>query len=162
MKYSLRRTASPLHLAYKYDGGEGDVTGSRLTLGCDGAEMTLAVDLTGNFRIRDRTARAYVDAMALARDHHKLMYVQCHDNLVRARLVRAWEQVQQPRLRLALFMGAHGGGLYEVTPRSLLMGGVQLDVLSVLDFEALRSRSDRAWRPSGFQASGFRHSQAGW
>lgn len=161
MKQSLRKTPSALHLAYKYDGAAGDVTGSHLTLTSDGPVLTLAVDLTGNFRSRDRAARSYLDAMTLLRDHHKLKFVQCHDNLVRTRLVRAWEQVAHPQLRLALLMGARGGSLYEVMPRSLLMGGVQLDVLSVLDFQLLDVHGARGWRQPGFRASGFQHSQAG-
>lgn len=161
MKYSLRKTPSPLHLAYKYDGSPGDLTGSHLTLSCEGSLLTLAIDLAGNFRTRDRAGGAYLDAMVLARDHHKLKFVQCHDNLVRTRLVRAWEQVAHPRLRLALLMGSRGASLYEVTPRSLFMGGVQLDVLSVLDFRQPDALGSRGWRRSGFHASGFQHSQAG-
>lgn len=161
MKQSLRKTPSLLHLAYKYDGVGGDVTGSHLTLSCHGSVLTLSIDLTGNFRNRDRTGRAYLDAAVLAREHHKLKFVQCHDNLVRTRLVRAWEQVAHPQLRLALLMGSRGGSLYEVTPRSLLMGGVQLDVLSVLDFQQLEDQGSRGWRHSGFHASGFQHSRAG-
>jgi len=163
MKFSLRKTPSPLHLAYKYDGPGGDVMGSHLTLTCEGPVLTLAMDLTGNFRGRGpgRAGGACLDALALVRDHHKLRFVQCHDNLVRARLIRAWEQVAQPRLRLALLMGSRGAALYEVAPRSLLMGGVQLDVLSVLDADALQAQGSRGWRHSGFHASGFQHSQAG-
>jgi hypothetical protein len=161
MKQSLRKTPSLLHLAYKYDGVGGNVTGCHLTLNGEGSVLTLAVDLTGNFRHRDRAGRAYLDAATLVRDHHKLKFVQCHDNLVRTRLIRAWEQVAHPQLRLALLMGSRGTSLYEVMPRSLLMGGVQLDVLSVLDFHELEARSSRGWRHSGFQASGFQHSQAG-
>eukprot|EP01034_Spumella_vulgaris_P013291 gene13291-16951_t len=55
MKQSLRKTPSLLHLAYKYDGAGGDVTGSHLTLSCHGSLLTLAIDLAGNFRNRDRT-----------------------------------------------------------------------------------------------------------
>jgi hypothetical protein len=161
MKQSLRKTPSLLHLAYKYDGAGGNVTGCHLTLNCEGSVLTLAVDLTGNFRNRDHSGRTYQDAVTLARDHHKLKFVQCHDNLVRTRLIRTWEQVAHPQLRLALLMGSRGGSLYEVKPRSLLMGGVQLDVLSVLDFHELEARSSRGWRHSGFHASGFQHSQAG-
>ena len=47
-----------------------------------------------------------------------------------------------------------------VTPRSLLMGGVQLDVLSVLDFQQFDEPDSRHWRP-GFHASGFQPSRAG-
>ncbi len=161
MKQSLRKTPSPLHLAYKYDGAAGDIIASHLTLACEGPVLTLTMDLTCNFRGRDRTGGAYLDAVALARDHHKLKFVQCHDSLVRARLIRAWDQVAHPQLRLALLMGSRGASLYEVAPRSLLMGGVQLDVLSVLDVQALESRGSRGWRHSGFHASGFQHSQAG-
>ena len=97
MKHSLRKTPSLLHLVYKYDGAGGNVTGCHLTLSCEGSLMTLAVDLSGNFRARDRAIRTYLDAVTLARDHHKLKFVQCHDTLVRTRLVRAWEQVAHPR-----------------------------------------------------------------
>ena len=161
MMHSLRKTPSLLHLVYKYDGAGGNVTGCHLTLSCEGSLMTLAVDLSGNFRARDRATRTYLDAVTLARDHHKLKFVQCHDTLVRTRLVRAWEQVAHPRMRLALLMGSRGASLYEVTPRSLFMGGVQLDVLSVLDSAPRDAQASRGWRSSGFQASGFRHSQAG-
>jgi len=161
MKYSLRKTPSALHLAYKYDSAAGDITGSHLTLSREGSLLTVAIDLTGNFRTRDRTGSACQDAVTLAREHHKLKFLQCHDNLVRTRLVRAWEQVVQPRMRLALLMGSHGRCLYEVTPRSLFMGGVQLDVVSVLDFRRPDAAGSRAWRSSGFHASGFQHSQAG-
>lgn len=160
MKHSLRKTSAPLHLAYKYDGAAGDLTGSHLILTCEGPLLTFTIDLSGNFRTRDRTGGAYADAMTLLRDHHKLKFVQCLDNLVRTRLVRAWEQVEQPRMRLALLMGSRGGCLYEVTPRSLLMGGVQLDVMSVLDFQQFDELDCRHWRP-GFHASGFAPSRAG-
>lgn len=160
MKYSLRKTSAPLHLAYKYDAPAGNLAGSHLTLTCEGTLLTFTMDLAGNFRTRDRAGGAYADAVALVRDHHKLKFVQCHDNLVRTRLVRAWEQIAQPRMRLALLMGSRGGCLYEVTPRSLLMGGVQLDVLSVLDFQQFDEPDSRHWRP-GFHASGFQPSRAG-
>lgn len=81
---------------------------------------------------------------------------------MRTRLTRAWEQVVHPRMRLALLMWCpRGVSLYEVTPRSLFMGGVQLDVLSVLDSAPNENHGSRGWRSSGFQASGFQHSQAG-
>ncbi|MGE0496854.1 MAG: hypothetical protein AB7I35_07350 [Ramlibacter sp.] len=157
MKYSLRRTAAPLQVVYKYGGASDSLTGCHFTLEENGAELTLTADLTTNFRTRDRSADAYVDAVTLAREHHKLKYLQCHDNLLRARLVRAWERQRNPRLRLALDLGRRGLLLYAVVPRSLLMGGVQLDVLSVLEV-ARRDGSARGFGASGFRHSGFRPS----
>ncbi|HET6828949.1 MAG TPA: hypothetical protein VFH35_09735, partial [Ramlibacter sp.] len=91
--------------------------------------LTLDVDLEANLRARNKRSTWYVSAMFLARNPHKLKSLQCPDNLVRARLIRAWEQVPSPTLRLRLDLGGHGRFLYEVSPHSLFMGGVQLDVM---------------------------------
>jgi hypothetical protein len=128
MKHSLRKTPSHLHLVYKYGEAGGGVLGRNLVLSQEGSVLTLDVDLEANLRARNKRSSWYVSAMFLARNPHKLKSLQCPDNLVRTRLIRAWEQVPSPRLRLRLDLGGHGRFLYEVSPHSLFMGGVQLDV----------------------------------
>ena len=128
MKYSLRKTPSHLHLVYKYGEPGGGVLGRNLALTIEGHELMLDIDLEANLRARNKSSTWYVSAMYLARNPHKLKSVLCPDNLVRARLIRAWEQVANPVLRLRLDLGGHGNFVYEVSPHSLFMGGVQLDV----------------------------------
>lgn len=140
MKYSLRKTPSHLHLAYKYGEGSDGLMGRHFTLEVEEAVLTLAIDLTPNFHTRDKGASAYLDAVNLAHNHHKLRYLQCADNLVRARLIKAWEQVQQPQLRMCLELGQRGRYVYAVQPHSLFMGGIQFDVEDVLQDEPPRSR----------------------
>lgn len=128
MKYSLRKTPSHLHLVYKYGEPGGGVLGRNLVLSQEANLLTLDVDLEANLRARNKNSTWYVSAMFLAKNPHKLKSIQCPDNLVRARLIRAWEQVTSPRLLLRLDLGGHGRFLYEVSPHSLFMGGIQLDV----------------------------------
>ena len=133
MKHSLRQTPSHLHLAYKYGEAADSLLGRHFTLEVQGRDMTLSIDLTPNFHTRKKSSAPYVDAMNLAHNHHKLRFLQCSDNLVRSRLIKAWERVEQPRLRMCLDLGERGHYLYRVQPHSLFMGGIQLDVLEVLD-----------------------------
>jgi hypothetical protein len=140
MKYSLRKTPSHLHLAYKYGEGSDGLMGRHFMLEAEDRVLTLTIDLTPNFHTRNKSASAYLDAVNLAHNHHKLRYLQCADNLVRARLIKAWEQVQQPQLRMCLELGQRGRYLYAVQPHSLFMGGIQFDVEDVLQDEPLRSR----------------------
>jgi len=135
MKQSLRKTPSHLHLAYKYGEAADSLIGRNFMLGIDGRVLTLAIDLTPNFHTRRKTASSYIDADHLAHHHHKLRFLQCSDNLVRARLIKAWEQIQQPQLRMCLDLGQRGHFLYQVVPHSLFMGGIQLDVQQVIDLE---------------------------
>ncbi|MBG9389676.1 hypothetical protein [Caenimonas aquaedulcis] len=141
MKYSLRKTPSHLHLAYKYGEASDGLLGRNFVLVVDDKQLTLGVDLTPNFHLRNKSAAAYLDAVNFAHNHHKLRYLQCSDNLVRTRLIRAWEQVQQPSMRMCLDLGPRGRFLYSVLPHSLFMGGIQLDVQEVLEEEASRSRT---------------------
>lgn len=136
MKYSLRKTPSHLHLAYKYGESSDGLLGRNFTLEVDGPVLTLSIDLTPNFHTRNKSAAAYLDAVSLAHNHHKLRFLQCSDNLVRTRLIRAWEQVQQPQLRLCLELGPRGQYLYAVQPHSLFMGGIQFDVERVIESPA--------------------------
>lgn len=133
MKYYLRKTPSHLHLAYKYGEASDGLLGRHFTLDVDGRVLTLAIDLTPNFHTRNKSAPAYLDALNFSHNHHKLRYLQCGDNLLRARLIRAWEQVDQPQLRLSLELGQRGRYLYAVQPHSLFMGGIQFDVQQVLE-----------------------------
>jgi hypothetical protein len=135
MKHSLRKTPSHLHLAYKYGEGSDGLLGRHFTLEIEGRTLTLAIDLTPNFHTRNKSASAYLDAINLVHNHHKLRYVQCGDNLLRARLIKAWEQVDQPELRMCLDLGPRGHYLYAVQPHSLFMGGIQLDVERVIEEE---------------------------
>lgn len=128
MKNSLRKTPSHLHLVYKYGEPGGGVLGRNLTLTIEGNQLILDIDIEANLRARNKSSSWYVSAMFLARNPHKLKSVQCPDNLVRARLIRAWEQVTNPQLLLRLDLGGHGRFIYGVAPHSLFMGGVQLDV----------------------------------
>lgn len=128
MKHSLRKTPSHLHLVYKYGEAGGGVIGRNMSLTIEGTQLTLDIDLEANLRARNKSSTWYVSAMYLVRSPHKLKSLQCPDNLVRARLIRAWEQVANPTLQLRLDLGGHGRFLYEVSPHSLFMGGVQLDV----------------------------------
>ncbi len=128
MKYSLRKTPSHLHLAYKYGEAGDGLVGRHFTLETDGRVLTLTIDLTPNFHTRNKSAAAYLDAVSLAQNHHKLRYLQCSDNLLRTRLIRAWEQVEDPELRVRLELGPRGHYVYAVQPHSLFMGGIQLDV----------------------------------
>lgn len=129
--YSLRKTPSHLHLVYKY-GESGGVVGRNVHLTIDGALLTLDIDLESNLRARNKSSTWYVSCTYLARNPHRLKSLQCPDNLVRARLIRAWELVTHPRLRLRLDLGEPGFFLYDVSPHSLFMGGVQLDVRDFL------------------------------
>lgn len=133
MKHSLRQTPSHLHLAYKYGEAADSLLGRHFTLDVQGRELTLAIDLTPNFHTRNKASASYLDAMNLTRNHHKLRFLQCSDNLVRSRLIKAWERVEQPRLRMCLDLGTRGHYVYLVLPHSLFMGGIQLDVLEVLE-----------------------------
>jgi hypothetical protein len=136
MKYSLRKTPSHLHLTYKYGEGSDGVTGRNFTLEVEGQLLTVGIDVTPNFHIRNKSAPAYLDAINLVHNHHKLRSVQCTDNLVRARLIRAWEQVEQPQMRLALELGERGRYIYAVQPHSLFMGGIQFDVDELVEEQA--------------------------
>lgn len=141
MKYSLRKTPSHLHLAYKYGGGTDGLIGRNFTLEVEEHVLTIVIDLTPNFHTRNKTAAAYVDAMNFSHNHHKLRYLQCADNLVRARLIKAWEQIGDPQLRMCLELGPQGRYLYAVQPHSLFTGGIQFDVKEVLD-PALAGHAD--------------------
>lgn len=133
MKYSLRKTPSHLHLSYKYGEASDGMLGRNFILEVEGPVLTLCMDLTPNFHTRNKTASAYLDALSLVHNHHKLKYLQCSDNLVRARLIKAWEQVPHPELRMRLELGPRGHYLYAVVPHSLFMGGIQFDVERTID-----------------------------
>jgi hypothetical protein len=135
MKYSLRKTPSHLHLAYKYGDASDGLLGRNFVLEVEGRVLTLGVDLTPNFHTRNKSAAAYMDAVNLVQNYHKLRYLQCSDNLLRTRLIRAWEQVDHPELRMLLDLGQRGRYLYAVRPHSLFMGGIQCDVERVLEEE---------------------------
>lgn len=133
MKYSLRKTPSHLHLAYKYGEPGGGVLGRNLSLEVQDDLLTLEIDLEANLRSRNKNSPWYLAASQLLRHRHKLRSLQCPDNLVRGRLIRSWEQIAQPRLRLLLDLGPEGRYLYDVSPHSLFTGGVQLDVRAFLE-----------------------------
>lgn len=136
MKLSLRKTPSHLHLAYKYGQASDNLTGRNFMLAVEGHELTLTMDLAPNFHTRNKTSPAYLEATGLAQNHHRLKFLQCSDNLVRARMIKAWDQVQQPRLTLCLDLGERGQFAFSVIPHSLFIGGIQFDVLQVLDGQA--------------------------
>jgi hypothetical protein len=129
MRQSLRRTLAHLNLLYGDGAVSQGVVGRRFTLEARGNELTLWIDLTPNFQTRNTRAQGYVDAQALTRNHDRLRVVQCDDNLVRTRLVRAWEALHGPQLAMVLDLGPRGAFAYAVRPRLLFTGGVQLDVL---------------------------------
>ena len=135
MKHSLRKTPSHLHLAYKYGEPGGGLLGRNLSLEVDGDTFTLEVDISGNLKARNKSSPWYVAANNLVRNHHKLKSLQCPDNLVRARLIRAWESVGHPKLRLKLVLGPGHVYMYDVAPHSVFTGGVQLDVRACLEEE---------------------------
>lgn len=136
MKYSLRKTPSHLHLSYKYGESSGGLLGRNLLLEAEGNLLTLEVDLSANLLARNKSSPWYLDAIALASNYHKLKSLQCPDNLVRTRLIRAWEGVENPRMRMRLVLSPKGRYLYEVSPHSLFMGGIQLDVQAFIEEES--------------------------
>ncbi|HEX7891937.1 MAG TPA: hypothetical protein VF522_21495 [Ramlibacter sp.] len=136
MKYSLRKTPSHLHLTYKYGESNGGLLGRNLLLEAEGNLLTLEIDLSANLLARNKQSPWYLDAIGLSSNYHKLKSLQCPDNLVRARLIRAWEGVSDPRLRMRLVLSPKGRYLYEVAPHSLFMGGIQLDVQAFLEDES--------------------------
>ncbi|RYF41592.1 MAG: hypothetical protein EOO25_09380 [Comamonadaceae bacterium] len=129
MKQSLRKTSSHLRLAYKYGETSDNLAGRNFALEIQGRELTLYIDLVPNFQTRNKAAASYREGLNLIDNHHKLKYLQCSDNLMRSRLVRAWERVEQPRLRMCLDLGQRGQFLYAVLPHSLFAGGIQFDVM---------------------------------
>ena len=140
MKQSLRKTPTQLHFAYKYGQDSDRLTGRNLTLIHDGAVLTIAIDLSANFQTRNKTAAVYLDALNFMHNHHNLRSLLCGDNLVRSRLIRAWEQVSEPQLRMCLELGQRGRYLYSVQPHSLFTGGIQFDVVDVLEEDLQPSR----------------------
>ena len=144
MKYSLRKTPSHLHLTYKYGEASGGLLGRNLFLEVEGNLLTLEIDLSANLLARNKQSPWYLDAVGLASNYHKLKSLQCPDNLVRARLIRAWEGVSDPKLRMRLVLSPKGRYLYEVAPHSLFMGGIQLDVQAFLEDESETSTQPEA------------------
>jgi len=136
MKYSLRKTPSHLHLTYKYGEPSGGLLGRNLVLDVEGSLLTLEIDLSANLLARNKQSPWYLDAVSLSSNYHKLKSLQCPDNLVRARLIRNWEAVQEPKLRMRLVLHPRGRYLFEVAPHSLFMGGIQLDVQAFLEDES--------------------------
>ncbi len=136
MKYSLRKTPSHLNLTYKYGEANGGLLGRNLVLEVEGNVLTLEVDLSANLLARNKQSPWYLDAVGLASNHHKLKSLQCPDNLVRTRLIRVWEAMPEPKLRMRLVLSPRGRYLYEVSPHSLFMGGIQLDVQAFLEDES--------------------------
>jgi hypothetical protein len=98
--------------------------------------LTLEVDLSANLLARNKQSAWYLDAVGLSSNYHKLKSLQCPDNLVRARLIRVWEGSHEPKLRMRLVLSPLGRYLYEVSPHSLFMGGIQLDVQAFLEEES--------------------------
>jgi hypothetical protein len=140
MKYPLRKTSSRLHLSYKYGEDSERLVGRNFVLLQDSGVLTISIDLSANVQARDKTSPAYLDAVNLVHRHQDLRWLQCGDNLVRARLIREWEQVRASRLKMCLELGQRGRFLYLVQPHSLLMGGIQFDVEDVLDDDAQPTR----------------------
>ena len=140
MKQSLRKTPTQVHLAYKYGGDSDRLTGRSLSLIHDDSVMTIVIDLSSNFQTRNKSAASYLDAVNFLHNHHRLRSLQCGDNLVRSRLITAWEQVASPQLRMCLELGQRGRFLYSVQPHSLFTGGIQLDVADVLEEDMRPSR----------------------
>ena len=148
MKYSLRKTPSHLHLTYKYGEATGGMLGRNLMLDVEGNLLTLEIDLSANLLARNKQSPWYLDAVDLSANYHKLKSLQCPDNLVRARLTRAWEGVEEPKLRMRLVLHPRGRYVYDVAPHSLFMGGIQLDVQAFLEDESETtpaSTSNEAW-----------------
>jgi hypothetical protein len=137
MKYSLRKTPSHLHLTYKYGEASGGLLGRNLVLEVvDGNVLTLELDLSANLLARNKQSPWYLDAVGLSTNYHKLKSLQIPDNLVRTRLLRAWEGIADPKLRMRLVLNPRGRYLFEVAPHSLFMGGIQLDVQAFLEEES--------------------------
>ena len=136
MKHSLRKTPSHLHLTYKYGESNGGLLGRNLVLEAEGNVLTLEVDLSANLLARNKSSPWYLDAVGLSTNYHKLKSLQCADNLVRARLIRAWEGVEEPKMRMRLILAPRGRYVFEVSPHSLFMGGIQLDVQAFLEGES--------------------------
>ena len=99
-------------------------------------KKTLEIDLSANLLARNKQSPWYLDAVDLSANYHKLKSLQCPDNLVRARLIRAWEGVKEPKLRMRLVLHPRGRYVYDVAPHSLFMGGIQLDVQAFLEDES--------------------------
>jgi hypothetical protein len=140
MKNSLRKTPSQLHLGFESGAAPDRLRGRNFTLMQDSGVLTISIDLSANFQTRNKTSPGYLDALNLVHNHQKLRWLQCGDNLVRSRLIRAWEQVRAPRLKMCLELGQRGRFLYSVQPHSLLMGGIQFDVEEVLEEDARATR----------------------
>jgi len=155
MKYSLRKTPSHLQLTYKYGEAAGGLLGRNLVLEVDANVLTFEIDLSANLLARNKTSAWYLDAVDLASNHHKLRSLQCPDNLVRTRLIRAWDSVQNPKLRMRLVLNPRGRYLYEVAPHSLFMGGIQLDVHAFLEEESEAQREGEA--PAGSHSTADTH-----
>lgn len=140
MKQSLRKTPTQLQLAYKYGDGSHRLVGRNLSLLHDEPVLTLSIDLSTNFLVRNKSSAIYLDAVYFAQNHHKLLSVLCGDNLVQARLIRAWEKIAEPQLKMCLELGLRGRFLYSVQPHSLFTGGIQLDVVEALEEDMRPSR----------------------
>lgn len=133
MRQSIRKTPSPLVLAYRYSELRDSVVGRNFSLEAQEGTLTLAIDLTANFHARNRDTASYSDALNLVHNHQRLQFLQCSDSLVRTRLDRLWDRTRQPELRMRLELGGRGNYLYRVAAHALFAGGIQLDVQEILE-----------------------------
>ncbi|HEY8360278.1 MAG TPA: hypothetical protein VIL30_22720 [Ramlibacter sp.] len=160
MKYSLRKTPSHLHLTYKYGESSGGLLGRNLVLEAEGNLLTLEVDLSANLLARNKSSPWYLDAVALSANYHKLKSLVCPDNLVRTRLIRAWDGIEQPRMRMRLVLAPRGRYLYEVAPHSLFMGGIQLDIQAFLEEDSETTSGAEAAAMQDDESTGTPHHDA--
>ena len=69
MKQSLRKTPTQLHLAYKYGDASDRLIGRNCSLLHEDTVLTMAIDLSSNFQLRNKTSAAYLDAINFVHNH---------------------------------------------------------------------------------------------
>ncbi len=127
MKRTLRRTSDGVSISYSGGVFSNNLRGTDFAWEEVDGSICLSIDLSGNFRVRQKSASCYQDACDLAENASNLKTVHL-DWAVAAKLVPIRKRFSDAEWRLELNLGQKGTFEYSVTHMTRRPGTLFMNV----------------------------------
>jgi hypothetical protein len=116
---SLRKGSTVLGVTYSDGGYTNNLFGSAIAVEMRDGRFTIVIDMTSNFRVRNKGTNTYLDAEELATKRGVLSAIQIDETKVIDGLVSAWNRAGHPSVFMRVLLATHGTATYQVRPETV-------------------------------------------
>lgn len=130
MSTSVRKGGSHIYIEYINGGYTSSLSGKNFIVHETNEELNFEIDLSGNYKVQNKSTNSYLDINELSESYGKLKYIQIDNDKILRSLSASKSRNPRASWLLTLNAGKLGSFTYAVKPEKYSMG-YQFNVINV-------------------------------